>query len=185
MLCPSHVPRYNEAPCRKDCVGFTAAANAISSPAPARQPFLGSARRRDVFLQIFEQVRRQFDFVVWGYVVMPEHFHLLVSEPRNKSLSRAMQVLKQRVSRRCRKWTKNAAQITLWDKPPVPAFWQPRYYDFNVFRERKHIEKLRYMHRNPVKRGLVASPELWPWSSFRFYRFGEEGAVKIGDGPAV
>jgi REP element-mobilizing transposase RayT len=64
-----------------------------------RQPFLGSARRRDVFLQILEQVRRKFDFVVWGYVVMPEHFHLLVSEPRNKSLSRAMQVLKQRRTR--------------------------------------------------------------------------------------
>jgi putative transposase len=70
--------------------------------------------------------------------------------------------------------------MALWDSLPMRAFWQPRYYDFNVFRERKHIEKLRYMHRNPVKRGLVASPELWRWSSYRFYRLGEEGLVKVG-----
>jgi putative transposase len=63
---------------------------------------------------------------------------------------------------------------------PARAFWQRRYYDFNVFREAKHMEKLRYMHRNPVKRGLVKSPELWRWSSFRAYWLGEEGPVKIG-----
>jgi putative transposase len=60
------------------------------------------------------------------------------------------------------------------------AFWQPRSHDFNVFTQRKHVEKLRYMHRNPVKRGLVNSPELWRWSSFRYYRLGEEVPVKIG-----
>ncbi len=43
------------------------------------------------------------------------------------------------------------------------------------------IEKLRYMHRNPVKRGLVESPDLWQWSSFRAYALGETGPVKIND----
>ena len=57
--------------------------------------------------------------------------------------------------------------------------WQPRFYDFNVWTERKRIEKLRYMHRNPVKRELVASPDQWPWSSFRFYMYGESGLVRI------
>ena len=57
---------------------------------------------------------------------------------------------------------------------------EKRYYDFNVFSERKHIEKPRYMHRNPVKRGLINSPELWRWSSFRDYSLAEEGPVKIG-----
>jgi putative transposase len=145
-----------------------------------RQPFPGSARRRDMFLKVLEDVRKQFDFAVWGYVVMPEHFHLLISEPRIRSLSLAMQVLKQRVSRRCRRKPQSARQMGLWDDQPVRAFWQRRYYDFNVFRERKHVEKLRYIHGNPVKRGLVASPELWRWSSFRFYRMGEKGPVNVG-----
>jgi len=59
--------------------------------------------------------------------------------------------------------------------------WQKRFYDFNVWSERKHIEKLRYTHRNPVKRGLVASPELWRWSSFRAYSLGEAGAVAVNE----
>jgi hypothetical protein len=58
---------------------------------------------------------------------------------------------------------------------------QARFYDFNVWTERKRIEKLRYIHRNPVKRGLVAAPEQWRWSSFRWYLCGEVGPVRIND----
>src|SRR5438309_511209 len=58
-------------------------------------------------------------------------------------------------------------------------FWQDRYYDFNVYSERKQVEKLRYIHRNPVVRGLVAAPEDWAWSSFRHYATGVEGVVEI------
>jgi hypothetical protein len=57
--------------------------------------------------------------------------------------------------------------------------WQRRFYDFNVWTERKRIEKLRYMHRNPVKRGLVSQPEQWLWSSFRSYAHGEIGSVRV------
>jgi putative transposase len=147
-----------------------------------RQKFLDSAPRRDLFLEILEQVRSKYDLVVAGYVVMPEHFHLLVSERRLGKLSLAMQVLKQRVSLRCRgKKRKSPDQMKLWAQQGPPAFWQPRYYDFNIFRERKYVEKLRYIHRNPVKRGLVRSPELWRWSSFRDYYLGERGKVKIGN----
>jgi putative transposase len=132
-------------------------------------------------LEILKQVRAKYDLVVAGYVVMPEHFHLLVSEPRVGKLSSAMQVLKQQVSRRSRgKKRKKANQLQLWKDQSPRAFWQPRYYDFNVFNEKKYVEKLRYIHRNPVKRGPVESPELWRWSSFRDYRLGETGTVKIG-----
>ena len=58
-------------------------------------------------------------------------------------------------------------------------FWQARYYDFNVFTTAKQVEKLRYMHRNPVARGLVEKPEEWPWSSYRHYATGVEGTVEI------
>lgn len=43
----------------------------------------------------------------------------------------------------------------------------------------KRIEKLRYMHRNPVKRELVHEPQDWTWSSFRHYLTGEKGIVEI------
>jgi putative transposase len=94
---------------------------------------------------------------------MPEHVHLLVSEPKRGTLDRAIQALKTSVSKQSQR------------KP----FWQVRYYDFNVFTSAKRTEKLNYMHHNPVTRGLVTSPEEWQWSSFRHYLTGESGAVEI------
>ena len=58
-------------------------------------------------------------------------------------------------------------------------FWQKEYYDRNVRDHKELVEKLRYIHRNPVKRGLVKRPEDWPWSSFRHYATGEAGVVQI------
>lgn len=100
---------------------------------------------------------------VTGYVVMPEHVHLLVSEPLDGTLARALQALKLSVAVQSR------------ERP----LWQRRYYDFNVHNKQKRVEKLRYMHRNPVARGLVSKPEDWPWSSFRHYATGLEGTVEI------
>ena len=94
---------------------------------------------------------------------MPEHVHLLVNEPQQSSLDQAIKAIKLSVTLRSS------------ERP----FWQARYYDFNVFSEDKRVEKLRYMHRNPVVRGLVEKPEDWPWSSFRHYATGIEGAVEI------
>src|ERR1700693_576596 len=68
-----------------------------------REPELGTPQRRDLFLHILEQVRKRYGFVVLGYVVMPEHFHLLISEPEKGTPSTVMQVLKQRFSRRVRR----------------------------------------------------------------------------------
>jgi putative transposase len=148
-----------------------------------RKPWLNSARRRDLFLTILEQARQRYRFVVLGYVVMPEHFHLLVTEPQEGDPSKLMQVVKQRfaqrVLRRSRR-KRNGSQASLWDPGPTHV-WQARCYDFNVWTERKRVEKLRYMHRNPVKRGLVTEPEQWPWSSFRDYLYGQTGKVQVND----
>lgn len=131
-----------------------------------RAPRLGTARARDLFEHTLERARRWYGFYVTGYVVMPEHVHLLISEPERAKLSVALQMLKQNVARQLR-------------EPEGGAFWQPRYYDFCVWSEAKRIEKLRYMHRNPVRRGLVSSPEQWAWSSFRHYASGVDGVVEI------
>ncbi len=96
---------------------------------------------------------------------MPEHVHLSVNERDRSTLAQALKSLKQGVAR----------QLAL---RAVEPFWQERYYDFNVWSERKFREKLRY-HRNPVKRGLVAKPEDWPWSSFRHYATDETSPVEI------
>jgi putative transposase len=131
-----------------------------------RQPLLGNATAYRAFERELEAVRQRYGFVVAGYVLMPEHVHLLVGEPRRSSLSVALQVLKQQTSRKL----KGRGKV---------QFWQRRYYDFNVWSEEKRVEKLRYMHRNPVTRGLVTKPEDWKWSSFRHYATGQVGVVEI------
>jgi putative transposase len=132
-----------------------------------RAPLLDTAGSRDVVVSALEQTRRWYGFYIIGYVVMPEHVHLLISEPQRGTLRAALQMFKQRVSQKLRRQSST-------------PFWQPRYYDFNIWSEHKRVEKLRYLHRNPVlERGLVASPEDWVWSSFRHYLTGEDKVVEI------
>jgi putative transposase len=147
-----------------------------------RLPLLAIARRRDLFLRALEAVRRQYRFLVVGYIVMPEHVHLLVSEPERRDLSVVLKVLKQAVARRVLAGLRrrNPRQGELFADASIPrCFWQARFYDFNVWTEKKRVEKLRYMHRNPVTRGLVASAEQWRWSSFRAYALREKGLVVV------
>jgi putative transposase len=146
-----------------------------------RQAWLASGQRRDLFLAVFEQVRERYRFVVVGYVVMPDHIHLLISEPEKGDPSRVMQAIKQGFSRRVLKSVRKRRVAAQQELLAVGAehVWQRRFYDFNVWTARKRIEKLRYMHRNPVVRGLVQEPEQWPWSSYRSYAFGEAGALQI------
>ena len=141
-----------------------------------RLPLLGADRRRDLFLSLLERARQEYCFAVLGYVLMPEHVHLLLSEPQRQNLSVAIKALKQSMARRILGRRAPAGQGELFSFPP-PHFWQARFYDFNVWTDHKRVEKLRYMHRNPVQRGLVASPELWRWSSYRNYCYGETGQI--------
>jgi putative transposase len=150
-----------------------------------RLPLLGTARSRDRFLSVLEQTRQRYRFVVVGYVVMPEHIHLLLTEPEVGTPSTVMQVLKQRTAHALlpKRKRKNPGQRSLFrDDLGRRAFWQTRFYDFNVWTTKKRVEKLRYMHRNPVKRGLVELPEQWLWSSYRFYLLGEAGPVRVNEG---
>jgi putative transposase len=123
---------------------------------------------------------------------MPEHVHLLVSEPQRANLSIAIQALK--LGFVCSLQISSGEPVVVQAPKACPEpvegsrvpikpnrFWMARFYDFNVWTEKKRIEKLRYIHRNPVARGLVTAPEQWPWTSFRWYSTGEVGPVKIND----
>lgn len=150
-----------------------------------RLPLLGSVRARNVFVKILGDVRDRYGFALAGYVVMPEDVHLLISEPPAGTPSTVLQVLKQRVSRCLRRKARrdvSARQLKLRFQDSdhcLPHFWQPRFYDFNVWSQKKKVEKLHYMHMNPVKRRLVAHPKDWPWSSFSFYASKDTGLVRI------
>lgn len=135
-----------------------------------RLSLLGTARARNVFVRAFDEVRKKYGFMIAGYVVMPEHVHLLIGESKNCTPSTAMHSLKLRVSRRMRRarGKQSSLQKTVSFREganELPHFWQKRFYDFNVYSAAKRREKLEYMHRNPVTRRLVYDPRDWVWSS--------------------
>jgi putative transposase len=123
-----------------------------------RLPLLGSIRARNVFVNILGQVRDRYGFSLVGYVVMPEHIHLLVSEPAKGTPSTVIQVLKQRVSRRLRRKKRTpAGQLSLTftsGDDALPRFWQRRFYDFNVWSLKKKGRKVSIHAHEPVEKEI-------------------------------
>ncbi len=72
----------------------------ITTSCYRRMPLLAKPQHRDLLLEVLESVRRRYHFVVAGYVVMPEHVHLLLGEPQRGNPSKVMQAIKQGFARR-------------------------------------------------------------------------------------
>ncbi len=168
---PWGLKRYHGAQC----------AHFITFSCYRRQQELGTPGKRDVFEADLERVRRWYGWDIYGYVVMPEHVHLLMGETPNSTPSVVLHRLKLRVAKRLRRRKRRfaAGQMELpfemgCEEPR--SFWQARFHDFNVYRSEKIKEKLNYMHANPVKRGLVNHPKDWEWSSWGFY-YGEKALL--------
>jgi putative transposase len=137
-----------------------------------RLPLLGESYARDLFLEELAKLKAECGFLVLGYVVMPEHVHLLISELDTRNPSSIVQMLKQRVSHKMRESRPGLCGH-------LRRFWQVRFFDFNVYSSEKKIEKLKYIHANPVSRGLVKDSKDWIWSSWGFYLTGVPGIVPV------
>jgi len=136
-----------------------------------RLRLLSSPMICEAVLASLENMRKRYEVRVYGFVLMPEHVHLLLSEPGRGTLAEALQSLKSasaRVSRRLHPPLRNTVR-----------FWQKRYYDRYMRDHEDFVEKLRYIHRNPVTRQLCQRPEDWPWSSFLHYATGSDVGVEI------
>ena len=130
-----------------------------------RKPLLATDHAKETVERILQQVRAERRLCIAAYVLMPEHVHLLINEPPEIPLAQFLKSLKQITSRRL--------------KGDRKQFWLDRYFDANVHGEDARSEVIRYIHRNPVKRGLVCAPEQYRWSSFRHYATGEQRVVEI------
>jgi putative transposase len=134
-----------------------------------RLPRLGTPQARTAFVKQLGQIRDRHGFLLVGYVVMPEHIHMLISEAPTLDPSSVMMVLKSNLALALNTSTGSIAT----------PFWENRFYDFNVYSAYKRREKLDYMHMNPIKRGLVRNPRFWPWSSFLNYEKGFPALIPV------
>jgi len=160
-----------------------------------RLTFFWSDDLKRVVLDGLRHLQTDFGVCLIGYVIMPEHVHvLLYPHERDRDdpipISNLLHAFKRHVSHYGKEalrayWRQHAA---LWSEPlnrwargefETRAVWFKRGYDFNVFRHRTLLEKLDYCHKNPITRGLVDRPEQWRWSSYCYYEMGDHSLLSM------
>ncbi len=157
-------------------------------------PMLGRDKCKRIVLGHLNMLSRTHQVGVVGYVVMPDHVHALVRPIATGLLSTFIQQWKRMTSDAILEFLKlGTPQDTtpfadrVRDSAGKIHVWQKRYYPFNVFTIEKAVEKLEYMHNNPVKAGLVNDPCDWPWSTASHFLKGKPCPVDLVaiDGPIV
>lgn len=133
-----------------------------------KQPKLEMEKHRNVFVRLLEEIRVKFRFKVVGYVVMPDHFRLLMMEPAVDTAANSVDMLLQRYQRRYNASARSTEQV-----------WDPRYSDVHVFGQERIAAQLESMHQQPVKAALAETATEWEWSSARFYAGLPDGVVTV------
>jgi len=139
-------------------------------------------RFKSHFVKTLDDLRTELGFRIFGYVLMPEHFHLLIWPDPAANPSQIMQKLRERTANFilrtlrqnlaypwCQKMLKRLELSATVHHHAHYRVWNRRGYDLNIWSDKKQNEKIDYMHNNPVVRGLVEHVADWPWSSWRFY----------------
>ena len=141
-------------------------------------------------------LQTKFRVCLIGYVVMPEHIHvLLYPHPQGSDeplpISKLLNAFKQHVGFHGKRWLREywrehsrlwSDALTDWAVERTDgekAIWNTRGYDFNIDRHETLLQKLDYCHKNPMNRGLIDRPEDWPWSSFRYYEFDDRSLLAM------
>jgi len=157
-----------------------------------RLSLLGRDRCKQIVLGNLDALAYRYSVGVVGFCVMPNHVHVLLRPENAGELSSFMQQWKMQSSTAIQHFLRLGQKD---DYSPFAKYvrddagnihvWQAKYYPFNVFSASKAIEKLEYMHNNPVKAGLVTDPCDWKWSSAAYFLKGESSRVRLVpvDGP--
>ena len=107
-----------------------------------------------IILGIFDNSRKRLGFLLCGYVLMPDHWHALISTAHPLTISHVLQDIKRLASLKINKLRKTKG-----------SRWQHQFWDRFVRNSQEFAERLEYMHYNPVRKALVEHPEQWRWSS--------------------
>ena len=151
--------------------------------------------RKQVVVEGLRVLRQRFDVCLVGYVIVPEHTHVIVyPHPRGDDepipVSKLLHAFKKHVGFHGKQRLRDVWRLQgkLWSRPlnawatgprNEQAIWNVRGYDSNIRTHKALLQKLDYCHKNPLTRGLVERPEDWPWSSYRYYEFSDESLLKM------
>ena len=134
-----------------------------------RRPIFLNPANVDLLRQSFRHVRSRHPFVIEAAVIMPDHLHCVLTLPLGDSdFSTRLRLIKKRFSMQFGEEFKQTPSASRKKKKEFMV-WQRRFWEHLIRDEtdlRRHVE---YIHYNPVKHGLTASPKEWPYSSFHRY----------------
>ncbi len=149
------------------------------------QPVLLSPEIRSIFVEELGRTARRWDVNIIGYVIMPEHFHLLLQSRQAENIMKFIRGMRRSISGKVRKIIEfennNFEVFCIENGIDLSAFysktagksifrlWKERPRVYPISKEDDVIKKLDYIHNNPVRRGLVSSPDEWGYSSFQYY----------------
>ncbi len=126
----------------------------VSASTYQKQFLLQSERTARLFIDVLYHYRGEARFLLHAFVVMPNHFHVILTPASGTTLERALQLIKGNFSFRAKK---ELGRNCSW--------WQPRYFDYRIRDEEDFIKRREYIHQNPVRAGLVAHAEDFPFGS--------------------
>ena len=124
--------------------------------------------------QVIQERRAEHKFLFTAWVFLPDHWHAIFYPPPPLTISRVMQAIKDGATKRINRTRREVGRL-----------WQPRFFDRALRTVKEYNAKVEYIHLNPVKAGLVARPEEWPWSSVHDYRSSVQRAVATPSGLSV
>ena len=190
--CPFHEtpsmdrgPLHHRKQCKRWDIPFDA--HCLTFSCFARQPFFHVERICEGFLESLVAARRKHAFDLWAYVIMPEHVHVVLWPHEGAKISAILKGIKLSLARKvlisAQRDNPELLALMACHRPNGDVshrFWLPGGgYDRNLRSDRDVHEKIRYIHANPVRRGLVARPEEWPWSSAKAYCDGVDEPIPI------
>jgi putative transposase len=124
--------------------------------------YLNNNIARELLIDHIKSARIKHDFKLLGYVIMPEHVHLVMFPPDGMRMGYVIREIKSKMAR-------EYFALTMSEVRGTRVFWQKRCYDHNCRSVNAVREKIVYCHKNPVTRGLVETMDEWKWSSYNWY----------------
>lgn len=158
-----------------------------------RLGFFHHDRVKQIVIDSLLALRASHGVCLIGYVIMPNHVHVLLLPQRHGQLNpipisslladfkkyvgfHAKACLREIWRRHRRLWS-DSLNDWAYGRFEKQQIWAFRGYDRNIYSEQELCEKLEYCHKNPVTCELVNTPDEWRWSSYRFYEYGESAPI--------
>jgi putative transposase len=126
----------------------------VTTTVSERRPLFNSPENAGILLRVIYNQRKRKRFYLLGFVIMPEHFHLMIVPREGNKLSFIMQEVK-----------KGSARLINQRNSKRGKVWMDEYYESVIRGEEDFGRRLGYMANNPVKRGLVKEAGEYPFSS--------------------